>query len=134
MNEQLSIAHPESDDLAFLYGVIITDGRDSMRDGDPSANVCVFADSEVDRSPTGSGVTARMAARFAHGQAGLGETRRFQQGARPSSWMTGEVVEETVFGKHKAVVVEVSGHGHYTGECCFELEQGDEIGRGFLLH
>ncbi len=65
------LSHPEHDDLAFLYGSILTDGRERPEEG-PSRNICVFADAEVDRSPTGSGVTARMAARVAQGTVELG--------------------------------------------------------------
>ena len=54
---QLELDHPGHPDLAFLYGTILTDGTSG--DDRPSANVCVFADRQVDRSPTGSGVTAR---------------------------------------------------------------------------
>ena len=46
---QVRLHHPDSEELAFLYGTIITDGKD-MHNGDPqdtTANVCVFADSEV---------------------------------------------------------------------------------------
>ena len=58
--------HPDDPDLAFLYGTILTDGDDGS-DGRPSRNVCVFAEREVDRSPTGSGVSARMAVQVARG-------------------------------------------------------------------
>ena len=58
--------HPDDPDLAFLYGTILTDGGDGS-DGRPSRNVCVFAEREVDRSPTGSGVSARMAVQVARG-------------------------------------------------------------------
>ena len=71
------LSHPEHADLAFLYGRILTDGRERPAEG-PSRNLCVFADAEVDRSPTGSGVTARMAARVAQGTVGLGERCRFE--------------------------------------------------------
>ena len=69
---QLAITHPLEADLGFLYGSILTDGRDRPDQG-PSANICVFANSEVDRSPTGSGVTARMAARFQRGLVQAGQ-------------------------------------------------------------
>ena len=54
VNRTMPIEHPEERDLGFLYGSILTDGRERPGEG-PSANVCVFADAEVDRSPTGSG-------------------------------------------------------------------------------
>lgn len=52
------LSHPDHDDLGFLYGSILTDGGDGSN-GVATKNVCVFAEAEVDRSPTGSGVTAR---------------------------------------------------------------------------
>lgn len=50
--------HPDAPDLGFLYGTILTD--DAPPDHE-SWNLCVFAERQIDRSPTGSGVTARMA-------------------------------------------------------------------------
>src|SRR4029079_6184693 len=72
---EMPLAHPDHADLGFLYGSILTDGRDGA--GEPTKNVCVCAEAEVDRSPTGSGVTARLAAMHAKGQIDIGETRRF---------------------------------------------------------
>lgn len=43
---QVKLHHPVSEDLAFLYGTILTDGKDDFSD-EPTANVCVFADSQV---------------------------------------------------------------------------------------
>lgn len=46
---QIRLHHPDSEELAFLYGTIVSDGKD-MYNGDPqepTANVCVFADSQV---------------------------------------------------------------------------------------
>ena len=59
--------HPDDRDLAFLYGTILTDGRDAFEEA-PTRNICVFAEREVDRSPTGSGVSARIAVQAARGQ------------------------------------------------------------------
>jgi trans-L-3-hydroxyproline dehydratase len=126
----LQVAHPEDADLGFLYGSILTDGRERAAEG-PSANVCVFADAEVDRSPTGSGVTARMAARHRRGLVRAGERCDFESltGAR----FSGEVVEEGRCGPHPSVAVRVGGEAHYSGEARYWLEEGDEIGKGFLL-
>ena len=67
----VQLSHPESADLAFLYGTILTDGRDDLSHTE-TANLCVFADRQVDRSPTGSGVTARMAVQYHKGFVGQG--------------------------------------------------------------
>jgi trans-L-3-hydroxyproline dehydratase len=130
VNAQMRIVHPAETDLGFLYGSILTDGRERLEDG-PSANICVFANSEVDRSPTGSGVTARMAARFQRGLVQAGQVCQFESVVH--SRFTGEVVETGTCGDRPAVTVKVGGQAHYTGEARYWLEPEDEIGRGFLL-
>merc|ERR1712228_447192 len=57
--KKLALSNLDSTDLEFLYGTILTDGINEVKTA--SANVCVFADRQVDRCPTGSGVIARMA-------------------------------------------------------------------------
>ncbi len=123
------VRHPEHADLSFLYGTILTDGGDGI--GAPSDNVCVFADAEVDRSPTGSGVTARLAAAAARGTARAGVVHRFR--SLTGAMFTGEVRAPARCGPHDAVIVRVGGRAHYAGTSRFILEPDDEIGRGFLL-
>jgi len=127
---QIRLEHPSDPDLAFLYGTILTDGADAFS-SEPTANVCVFAEREVDRSPTGSGVTARIALQHARGLIGLGQERRFQ--SLTGALFTGKALSETAAGPFPAVIVEVGGKAHYTGRASFTLEDDDEIGRGFLL-
>jgi proline racemase len=126
---RIPLAHPDDPDLAFLYGTILTDGTDG--EDAASANICVFAAREVDRSPTGSGVTARIAVQHARGRAALGETRRFE--SVTGAIFTGKAVAKIRAGHFDAVTVEVGGRAHYTGRASFTLEPGDEIGKGFLL-
>ncbi|BAK76275.1 proline racemase [Pseudogulbenkiania sp. NH8B] len=130
VRRSIRVRHPEADDLGFLYGSILTDGRERAGDG-PSRNVCVFADAEVDRSPTGSGVTTRMALRHARGLVDRGEACVFESitGARFGASVNGPAV----LPGHHAVTVRVSGRAHYSGRARWSLEPGDEIGRGFLL-
>ncbi|MBO6717741.1 MAG: proline racemase family protein [Rhizobiaceae bacterium] len=126
----IPLDHPDDPDLAFLYGSILTDGHDGSG-GVATRNVCVFADAQIDRSPTGSGVTARLAAMHARGAVGMGEERLFESIA--GSRFTGSVASETRAGGYDAVTVRVSGRAHYTGKAEFMLEDGDDLGRGFLL-
>jgi proline racemase len=126
---QLELTHPDDPDLAFLYGTILTDEGDG-RD-EPSANVCVFAEREVDRSPTGSGVTARMAIMHRRRRIGLGDTCRFA--SITGALFEGRAVDAERAGPFPAVRVEVAGRAHYTGESVFTLEPDDPIGQGFLL-
>jgi trans-L-3-hydroxyproline dehydratase len=131
--KQIALAHPDDQDLAFLYGTILTDGGDGggAGAGQPSKNICVFAEREVDRSPTGSGVTARMALMAARGRVGANETRAFS--SVTGSVFTARLASRMKAGDIDAVSVEVSGRAHYTGESRFTLEPGDELGKGFLV-
>ncbi|QPC88572.1 proline racemase [Mesorhizobium sp. NBSH29] len=126
----VTLSHPEHAELAFLYGTILTDGGDGRADN-PTKNICVFADAEVDRSPTGSGVTARLAAMHAKGDCLPGEERTFESIA--GSRFTGKVLRTTLAGDHPAIIASVSGRAFYTGTAEFTLEEDDLLGRGFLL-
>jgi trans-L-3-hydroxyproline dehydratase len=127
---QVELTHPEDPDLAFLYGTIFTDDAESSDDL-PTRNACIFAGRQVDRSPTGSGVAARLALQWTRGEIALNEARRFESltGAR----FIGSVAEETRAGPYRAIVAEVSGHAYYSGESRFTLEPDDPLGEGFLL-
>lgn len=125
------LAHPDHADLAFLYGSILTDGGDGSG-GVATRNVCVFAEAEVDRSPTGSGVTARLAAMHAKGEAGIGQPRLFE--SIVGSRFTGEVARRVALTDgRQGVVARVGGRAHYSGRAEYWVEEGDELGRGFLV-
>jgi proline racemase len=127
--KRIALSHPGSDELAFLYGTIITDGG-SGKDS-PTKNICVFADREVDRSPTGSGVTARLAAMHARGEARLEETRIFE--SITGAQFEGAVASVTRCGPHAAITAKVAGHAHYCGESIFTVEEDDPLRGGFLV-
>ncbi len=124
-----AIEHPSEEDLGFLYGVIFI--GEPSDPGSHSRNVCVFADGEVDRSPTGTGVSGRLAIHHARGEVEVGEPIVIESilGSR----FTGRVVRSTTFGPYPAVVPEVEGSAFITGRHEFFLDPRDEIGKGFLL-
>ena len=124
----VKLHHPDSDDLAFLYGVILTCGNDKEAE---TANFVVFAERELDRSPCGSGTTARVALQYRRQQISMGQSKTFTGPAGGS--FEAKPVRETRCGPHDAVVVEVSGKAHYLGSSCFTAESDDKIGKGFLL-
>lgn len=130
VKQSVMLSHPDHDDLAFLYGTILTDGGDGS-DGRPTKNVCVFADAQVDRSPTGSGVTARLAAMHAKGQIGENETRQFE--SVTGSVFHGKIAAATNIGDYEAIVATVTGQAYYSGESRFIVEEDDMLGKGFLV-
>ncbi len=124
----ITLDHPEAADLGFLYGTILTDDAPIT---DESWNLCVFAERQIDRSPTGSGVTARMALDHAKGLITPGTTRLFRG-------ISGEPFSGTVRGPIEfpvtdAVTIEVGGQGYYAGEGHFLIEPTDPLGWGFNL-
>lgn len=127
---QIRLDHPDSRDLAFLYGTILTDGRDAW-DEAPTRNVCIFAGRQVDRSPTGSGVTARLALQHARGLIRPGQQRLFRSVTGQD--FTGEVAGESRVGQHSAIIARVGGRAFYTGRAQFDAEPDDPLREGFLL-
>lgn len=129
VNDSLAIEHPEDDELGFLYGTIFTAPSD--RPGIDSRNVCVFADGEVDRSPTGTGVSGRLALEAARGRLDVDEP--FTVESIVDSTFTGRIRGETAVGPYDAVVPEVEGSAHLTGRCEFVVDPDDPLGEGFRL-
>ncbi len=123
------IEHPFEPALGFLYGTIFVGPPRS--EGGHSRHVCIFGDAELDRSPTGTGVSARLAILDARGELELGH--RIVIESILGSRFGGRVVERTTFGPHPAVVPEVDGTAHLTGKAEYWLDPLDPIGPGFLI-
>ncbi len=127
--EALPIEHPFEKDLSFLYGTIFIAPPGDRNHH--SRNVCIFADGEVDRSPTGSGVSARAAIHHAKGELAADETITIE--SILGSTMTVRVAGQTKFGPYDAVIPEVSGTAHYTGRHEFWFDPHDPLAQGFML-
>jgi proline racemase len=126
---ELPIQHPFEEDLGFLYGTIIV-GKAQ----DPthhSRNICVFADGEVDRSPTGTGLSARVALHYAKGELKLGQS--FVVESILGTCFKCRVVETARFGPYEAVIPEVTGSAHITGRNELLINPDDPLRYGFLL-
>lgn len=127
--EKYPVPHPFEEDLSFLYGTIFTGKAHDPKHH--SRNVCIFADGEVDRSPTGSGVSARAALHHAKGEIKKGEKITIE--SILGTLMDVEVVEETTFGQHKAVIPEVTGTASITGKNTFWFDPQDSLNKGFIF-
>ncbi len=123
------VPHPFEEDLSFLYGTIFI-GPPHAADAH-SSNVCIFAEGEVDRSPTGTGVSGRLALHMARGEIGEGQSVRIESIIGTS--FTGRVVEQTTFGPHPAVIPEVEGSAHIVARCEFLIDPEDPLKDGFIL-
>ena len=118
-----NLKNPFSSDLQFIYGSILIDDS-SPNKSEPSLNVCVFANQQVDRCPTGSGVIARMALDFEKGHVQIGMPRVFI--GKTGSQFTGTVIQKVeVPGIENAVKVQVEGNAFYCGKGTFVKEAND---------
>ncbi len=131
VNAILPVKHPIEEDLSFLYGTIFTGLPEET--AHHSRNVCIFADAEVDRSPTGTGVSARLALHYAKGEIIEGQEIVIESILGKDSTFSGRVVELSNAGPYPAVIPEVSGKAFVTGRSEFILDPGDILGQGFIL-
>jgi proline racemase len=123
------VVHPLEPELRDVYGVVFwqEEGEEPLT----QRNVTVFADGEVDRSPCGSGTSARLAQ--------LDRSGRLPRGAElrhlsiVGTEFRGRVVGDDEVAGIPAVVTEVVGTAFRTGEHLFTLDPHDALGDGFLL-
>ena len=123
------IPHPFEEDLSFLYGTIFI--GPPLGEGAHSRNVCIFAEGEVDRCPTGTGVSGRLAIHHARGEIGLNQPIVVESiiGSR----FTGIIVETTTFGPYPAIIPQVEGSAYITGRHEFLIDPADPLREGFIL-
>jgi len=123
------VVHPLEPELRDVYGVIFwqEEGERPLT----QRNVTVFADGEVDRSPCGSGTSARLALLEREGRLPRGEELRHL--SIVGSEFRARVVGDAEVAGIPAVVTEVEGSAYRTGEHAFTLDPEDPIGEGFLL-
>ncbi len=123
------IIHPFEEDLSFLYGTIFI-GEALHKEVD-SRNVCVFAEGEVDRCPTGSGVSGRMAIHRKREELDIGNTMTIE--SITNSVFKGSVVSEEDYGAYTAVIPQVEGTAYITGMHTFIIDPNDPMKEGFIL-
>jgi proline racemase len=127
--EWQDIVHPVEPELRDVYGVVFW-----QQEGEipfTQRNVTVFADGEVDRSPCGSGTSARLALLDRSGQLRRGESLLHR--SIVDTEFRGRVVDDTEVAGIPAVVTEVEGSAYRTGEHVFTLDPADPLPEGFLL-
>ena len=115
--------HPTDERLSGIYGTILYEPVAELH----QRNVTIFADGEVDRSPCGSGTSARCALLAEEGLLAVGQA--FRHDSIIGTTFTARVVAVTEAG----VITEVEGMAYRTGEHRFVLDPRDPLGTGFVL-
>ena len=130
MKADKKILHPFENDLSFLYGTIFIDNN-KQPSGADSRNICIFAEGEVDRCPTGSGVSGRMAIHKMRNEIDYGETISIE--SITGSIFKGSIISEEDYGPFTAVIPQVEGTAYITGIQTFVIDPNDPMENGFIL-
>lgn len=131
VQETYSIVHPKEPGIFDIYGTIFTDPL--VREGNrvKSKNVCIFAEGQVDRSPTGTGTAGRVAI-LSH-QGLLKEGDVLENRSIIDTPFEGKILRRTKVGDFDAVVPEVSGTAQIMGFNHWVLDEKDPLKEGFRL-
>ena len=127
--DKYEIVHPTTADLSFLYGTIFT-GKPQNAENH-SRNVCIFAEGELDRSATGSGVSARAGLHYSKGELNVNEKITIE--SILGSTMTVEIIETTQYHGFEAVIPKVSGSAYFVGKNEFWFDPTDPYKKGFIF-
>lgn len=124
------INHPVEKDLSFLYGTIFYSSKTNSPSSH-SRHVCIFADGEVDRSPTGTGVSARAA--LLREKENLTSKKDVVIESIVGGKMTVNIQQTCDFYGESAVIPRVSGRAYITGCHQFMLSEDDIFPQGFIF-
>lgn len=129
INEQIEIQHPE---LEHIKTVDLIEWWSETDNPDATLKNCVvFGQGQVDRSPCGTGTSAKMATLFAKGQ--LKKDEEFVYESILGTLFYGKVIDEAKVGEFDAVIPQVSGSAWITGFNHFVIDETDPVKHGFIL-
>ncbi|KAF5073689.1 proline racemase [Anaerotignum sp.] len=119
-----TLAHIHSADLVEFYGPAKSEGASLQ-------NVVVFGDGQFDRSPCGTGTSAKIATLYSKGRIGINE--EFVYESITGTMFRARIVGETQVGDFKAVIPEISGKAFITGINEFLIDPDDPLKYGFVV-
>jgi trans-L-3-hydroxyproline dehydratase len=128
-NEAFKVVHPQILEINHIYGTIIDNVPRHV--GSTQANCCVFADREVDRSPTGSGTAGRVAQLFLRGE--MERDDMLINESIIGTIFRGRVLAETKLAHFDAVIPEIEGDAHICGFANWVIDERDPLTYGFLV-
>ncbi len=130
-SENLQLVHPEYPQINELYGTIVTGRTERTEKGWRSQEVCVFADGAVDRSPCGTGTSARMALLYGRGLMNPGE--ELDNGSIIGTRFRGTIDETVLVGDKRGIIPRITGSAWITGFNQLVLDPTDPLPEGFLV-
>ncbi len=130
-NEQIGFSHPENADWSHISFCQIAAPVEMVDGEKTSLNAVAIKPGKLDRSPCGTGVSARMAVLRARGMMGVGE--RLIGRSIIGSRFEGEIVADTMLGGRKAIIPTISGRAWITGTHQYMLDPQDPWPQGYRL-
>jgi len=132
LNDSEHAAHPDDPRLSGVYGTVLFEELGDDAGQVRQRNVTVFADGQVDRSPCGSATCARLAVLADQARVGVGGATLHHESI-VQSLFTGTVAGTTTAAGRPAVVPQITGLAHRTGEHTFVVDPADPLVPGFVL-
>ena len=129
ISNSIELQPPTEDEMNFLYGTIFIGPPKGSNSH--SRNVCIFADGEVDRSPTGTGISARAANHYERNEIELGEKIIIE--SIIGTTFSVKVDRALRYGKYNAIIPEINGEAYITGRNTFWLNPDDPLKDGFII-
>lgn len=128
-NHKYPVVHPDIPEINHIYGTIIAGAPRHPESS--QANCCVFADRQIDRSPTGSGTAGRVAQLYLRGKLDLDQALINE--SILGTAFSAKVLNETNVGEFEAVIPQVSGNAYIYGFCNWVMNDRDPLKEGFLV-
>ncbi len=129
MNERYSFVHPENDNIRGCTHIMWT-GK-PQKPGATARNAVFYGDKAIDRSPCGTGTSARMAQWFARGKLKVGDT--FIHESIIGSIFNGRVEKAVRVGNVDGIVPSIAGWARQTGINTIFIDDRDPFAHGFSL-
>jgi proline racemase len=127
--EQIAARHPENPSISGVS--IVQLNRPYAGTGKPTRNTCIVSPGRSDRSPTGTGTSARMAVLHARGAMNVGDTLVHE--SLIGSRFAGRIVGETTVGGAKAILPTIEGRAFLTGTMSYFLDPADPWPEGYRV-
>lgn len=129
INEKYEFVHPENATIRGLSHMLWT--GDTLNPNATARNAVFYGDKAIDRSPCGTGTSARMAQWHAKGL--LRQNDEFIHESYIGSQFIGRIEEETVLGEKKAIVPSIQGWARVYGHNSITIDQEDPYAFGFQV-
>jgi proline racemase len=130
-NDQVEVFHPERPEVTTVDVTEFYEPHDDPSQPMQGTSLVVYGESHIDRSPCGTGTTAKLT--LLHHEKKIGLHQPYTNYSPLGTSFDAELVKTLKVGSLEAVVVRVSGMAYITGVHKFILEENDPFPKGFLL-